>query len=107
MTITALADIAEIPAGGAGNSIFVTINDLGNDKVAVDVRRWYVGDDEEWHPTSKGISISTLHLDAIIEALQEARSNDFVAAKIDAPAPTKVKGAVKKVRGVKTPATRR
>lgn len=82
MAITEIATIAEIPEGRPGNSIFVSLNDTGNGRMAVDVRRWYVGDDNEWRPTQKGISLPVQYLSTVIDALQTAIDREDVVEAI-------------------------
>ena len=107
MAITEIATVAEIPEGRPGNSIFVSVNDLGNGRLAVDLRRWYQDDAEEWKPTSKGISIPTQYLDAVIAGLQEARDRQDVGDAISAPAPARTPGVKKVVTPTKKATTKR
>jgi hypothetical protein len=106
MAITEIATVAEVPEGRPGNSIFVSVNDLGNGKLAVDLRRWYQDDAEEWKPTSKGISIPTQYLNDVIDGLIEARDREDVQEAIAAPAAKRTPG-VKKVVTPTKKATKR
>lgn len=42
-------------------------------KKSIDIRRWYLGEDERWHPTSKGIRIPEESSSALLflEALHQ------------------------------------
>lgn len=42
-------------------------------KKSIDIRRWYLGEDERWHPTSKGIRIPEESSSALffLEALRQ------------------------------------
>lgn len=105
MAIKELAIIAEINTR-PDNQIRVVLNDTGNGNLAIDVRRWYVGDDEEWHPTGKGISIPFKHADEVYAAIGEAMVHPDFAAKVEeaAIAAGKAKAAAKKAPAKKVAA---
>lgn len=42
-----------------------------NGKTSLDIRRFYLGDDDEWHPTSKGIKIPAEAASAFLDALHD------------------------------------
>jgi len=102
MAITELESLAQIDLAQPGNAVFVSLNDVGSGKVAVDVRRWYVGDDEEWHPTTKGISIPAQMVQQIAEVLTDATQNPRLidalnaASKPSKPVAKKVATTVKR-----------
>ena len=111
MSITELATLAQIDLAQPGNAIFVALNDLGGGKLALDVRRWYVGDDEEWHPTGKGISIPAQLAATVVKALTDGLEREDVQAAIGAAlkpktAPTK-KAVSTKRAAPKKPAARK
>lgn len=42
-------------------------------KKSLDLRRWYLGEDERWHPTSKGIRIPAEQVESVLDGLDEKR----------------------------------
>jgi len=102
MAITEVENVAQINDTRPGNAIFVSINETGKDRYAVDVRRWYIGDDEEWHPTTKGISIPAARLSAVLDAIQAAAGHEvFSGAVSGSQKPPQGKPAAKKTTGRK------
>ena len=109
MAIIELATLAEVPQSQEGNSIFVCLNDAGNGALRVDVRRWFVGDDGEWHPTQKGISLTADSIQPVIDALVAGKKDIEARVKATAAATKKsapVKAAAPKpsTNGAKAPA---
>jgi len=41
----------------------------------VNLRVWFRGEDDQWHPTRKGVAISTELLPDLIDALEKARAS--------------------------------
>lgn len=113
MAITTIADIGEVETGQPGNSIFISLNDTGNSRLSLDVRRWYVAGEGhekegEWLPTGKGISIPVGKVQSIIDFLTEGLEHpDVVAALAPKDAAPVKKAAGKKVTPRKAAARKR
>ncbi len=56
---------------GKTRSIFVTAM-ISNDDPRVDIRAYYLDDDEKWAPTSKGVRIHAEMIPDLIKSLQSA-----------------------------------
>jgi hypothetical protein len=93
MAITEIETLADLPLND-DESIFVALNDI-NGRLAVDIRKWYVSDDD-WRPTQKGISLPIKLVAELVAALSNLADNEHVKARAATPEGAR-KRPVKKV----------
>lgn len=58
-----------------GDQILVARLDTFKKKTALDIRRFYRGDDEKWHPTAKGVRIPEDRMREFVESLNRILMN--------------------------------
>jgi hypothetical protein len=106
MAVETVTTIAQIDVNRT-TQVQVSINKMtgrGGDKFAVDVRRWYLDDTDEWAPTSKGISIPVEKFNDVLDALTQAEAEVDQYLPADKPGPT---DEPSKARATKTPAKKK
>src|SRR5262245_19822003 len=88
-----LETFAELPL--TGGDVLRIATKRNNGVLVLDIRRWYEGDDEELHPSPKGVSIPAKLGDDARAALElgfDSMADQFAA---DEAAATKANGAKK------------
>lgn len=104
MAIKEIETVAEVEINDT-TAVFVIINEI-NGRLALDVRRWFINDENQWAPTGKGISISNGAIEKVVEGIVKA--NDRITElNGERPEPTRAARPTSKVTDSKTTATKK
>ena len=68
MAINTLSTIADFPLNKRGDVLRINHNESSG-RQTIDIRRWYTGDDDELHPTPKGVNIPLEEVNNVVNAL--------------------------------------